>query len=498
MTTSHNVETRWWHSAWLKWGAIVALLIGGFYVHQNLLGAMAWKKVQKDVAATGESLDPASLIPAPVPDERNFGALPIFRLYRDASGNLGSHDLTAALLPVQDSATSKDPKEGRKTDLPYLGRWRKGEQIDRVAVQKKLAELNHEPAGSQATPLQLYAKLCPALADLRAANATHLDCLFPQDPNPLQWEKALGSLTTQIKMAKVLAYEERLALDAGQPQLALDDLRLAWKINSGLRKEDTLIAGFVSLAMVAIQMENVRQSLAGHVWNEAQLAQVDRDLGAMDELADFQQSIRGEAIRFAIPLADYLKSNRRQLVFLLQMDLTPSMPSVSRSISSVAALLVPGGWLDQYKADAVGFEMLALLPMLDVPTHRVFPEKEARMLAWISNLPASGPWRNFVEMSCSALSGSAKKFAYSQVQIDQARLACRLERYRLVHGEYPETLAMLEPVYGPNPHDPVIGDPYHYHRNADGTYRLWSLGWNQKDDGGTFTEDKPEAPTGSG
>ncbi len=482
---------RWWQAAWLKWLAIGVLFIVGFYVHQDLLGAMAWKKMQRDVAAAGESLDPASLLPKPVPDDQNLGALPIFQLSQYPGGEWDAQALQAALAKVQDQATSKGTTSATSGELPFLGRWRNGEKLDRATVQKRLAELCHEPPTSHASSLELYAKLCPALAPLRAANATHPECSFPQDPHSLTWEKSLGIVTRQIKLAKVLAYEERLALDAGQTDLALQDLRLAWKMNSGIRKETTLVAGLVSLAAVTIQMEIVLQGLAEHAWNDAQLAEIDQDLGGIDFLADYQQCMRGEALNSILPVTDYIKQKRGMLLnFLGGGNLQDNSTSW---IGYLIFWSVPAGWFDQFKADNVGFRLLALVPMADPSIHRVFPEKEAHMQVWVEGLHSTSYWHDFVNISCQPISMSVKRFTQGQIQVDEARIACRLERYRLAHGAFPETLALLEPTYGPNPLDPVIGEPFRYHRNADGTYVLYSIGWNQKDDGGNVAGTPDEA-----
>ena len=67
-----------------------------------------------------------------------------------------------------------------------------------------------------------------------------------------------------------------------------------------------------------------------------------------------------------------------------------------------------------------------------------------------------------------------------------ARVACALERYRLAHGEYPETLDALAPQFIEKlPHDIINGQPLHYRRTDDGKFVLYSVGWNEKDDGGT-------------
>ena len=73
----------------------------------------------------------------------------------------------------------------------------------------------------------------------------------------------------------------------------------------------------------------------------------------------------------------------------------------------------------------------------------------------------------------------------NQTYANLAYLTCALERYHLAHHEYPETLNTLVPDYADHiPHDIINGQPLHYHRSDDGQFKLYSVGWNEKDDGG--------------
>ena len=62
----------------------------------------------------------------------------------------------------------------------------------------------------------------------------------------------------------------------------------------------------------------------------------------------------------------------------------------------------------------------------------------------------------------------------------------------LRNSEYPETLDALVPQFIEKlPHDIIGGQPLHYRRTADGKFLLYSVGWNEIDDGGQ------ESPTNS-
>jgi hypothetical protein len=89
-------------------------------------------------------------------------------------------------------------------------------------------------------------------------------------------------------------------------------------------------------------------------------------------------------------------------------------------------------------------------------------------------------------MLLPAMEGCATKFGYAQSALDLARIAVALERHRLAHQEYPESLDPLAPPFLEKiPHDVMNGQPLHYRRTDDGRFVLYSVGWNQSDDGGT-------------
>jgi hypothetical protein len=76
-----------------------------------------------------------------------------------------------------------------------------------------------------------------------------------------------------------------------------------------------------------------------------------------------------------------------------------------------------------------------------------------------------------------------------EMRVEAARqatlTATALKRYQLKHGNYPADLTALVPEFVPKvPRDPVDGQPLRYRRNDDGTFLLYSIGDNGKDDGG--------------
>jgi hypothetical protein len=95
------------------------------------------------------------------------------------------------------------------------------------------------------------------------------------------------------------------------------------------------------------------------------------------------------------------------------------------------------------------------------------------------------PYNRLEAMLFPAFGAAVRKYANAQESVDLARVAIALERYHLAHGAYPESLDALAPQFlGKLPHDIINGQPLHYRRTSDGQFVLYSVGWNETDDGG--------------
>jgi hypothetical protein len=123
--------------------------------------------------------------------------------------------------------------------------------------------------------------------------------------------------------------------------------------------------------------------------------------------------------------------------------------------------------------------------MLDPTAHRVYRERDEAKGAG----PSKGPENITLGPTDDVFARDVKQFAYAQAWRDEARIACRIERYRLAHGSLPETLDVLVPAYGSSlPTDVMTGTSYHYKVTAPDKYLLWSVGWNLVDDGGRWDQ----------
>ena len=479
--------------AFLKFVLFVLTLIVLLYAEEDWRGARIWTATKAKWEARGVSFDFNTYLPPPVPDEQNLIALPIFKMETDTDPHSPEYG-TRVPLALRRGYHTGFNDDTDKYPL-RLGDWQNGKLPDMEKVHRAIVALYGATFPGQPVPpdsLTAYATMHPFLAQLRTDSATRPLCRF-EDFSPFDAPSAsnLSLITAQIGVSKCLTDDAVLALEDQKPDQALADIRLNTQIVRGLADQPVLVSGLVSIGMVAINFGAVYDGLATHAWNDAQLAGIESDLARIDFLRQYQQALRGEAIGFAIPEIERIKASSKQDTF---------DPKTGQPVKQSTALGWPRGWLDIWEAQACDFDLSAA-DWVDRESRLFLPQALAehqaqtqkKLDSWMIYLP----WNWLFRLSAD---GSAykelNKFAQMQVWVDEARVACALERYRLAHNAYPATLDVLLPIcIDQLPHDVMNGQPYHYHLRADGTFLLYSVGWNQKDDGGkrAMKQDNPNA-----
>jgi len=101
------------------------------------------------------------------------------------------------------------------------------------------------------------------------------------------------------------------------------------------------------------------------------------------------------------------------------------------------------------------------------------------------------PYTAFCKKFLPSLGNCVRKFSVAQNTVDLTRIACALERYHLAKQQYPDTLDALAPQFlAKVPRDPIGGRPLHYRETDDGQFIIYSIGWDEKDDGGSIVLNK--------
>jgi hypothetical protein len=147
--------------------------------------------------------------------------------------------------------------------------------------------------------------------------------------------------------------------------------------------------------------------------------------------------------------------------------------------------LMPSGWFYQNELRSSKFILEKFLSIGDVGQQTISPTLVKQADESLRTMRLT-PYSILGKMFLPALVNRPRKFAWAQASVNLARTACALERYRLAHRKYPETLDALAPQFiAKVPHDPIGGQPLRYRLADGGQFILYSVGWNEKDDGGT-------------
>jgi len=479
-----------WSYGFLKFILAVVVVVIFFYIEEDWRGADNWAVTKAKWEAKGESFDFNKFIPPPVPDNQNLAAIPLFSL---------------EAVKISDGRTYMEPvalTRAMRDDLPSmvfpnLGNWQRGELSDTAKIKKALVDA-YVLAFKKATPpddsFAQFNGIYPFFNDFLAAAATHpvfrLNMDYAISP-PVG--RPLGPITDAIKLSKILTLHAILALDHHQPDLALQDIKTDYGILSGVKRDPTLVGGLVAIGMNAINGAAIYDGLAQHEWNDVQLSKIDQMLKPINFLADFRFAMRSEVAQSMANYDSFEKVAYRKLI----RGLAQQMSDADLPIMTRFAPPWPSGWWDENKARMATFVFQSLVSV-DPQARLVFPKEADNLQNQIEKAKASwsayAPWNILADIASGPITNATIKFAQAQVWVDEARIACALERYRLAQGVYPASLDALAPKYiDALPHDIMNGQPYRYRLRPDNKYLLYSVGWNQTDDGGkvAFKKDTP-------
>lgn len=469
---------------------------------ENWRGHRAWAACQRELAALGEKLDLKDWVPPPVPDEQNFAATPLFAGLDFRPGHGGGHmdwpqDYRQASdkLPIPRQACQARRPDSDPT-VRDLSAWQRAFRTVRTGDPDQPIPVS---APSEVSPevraalevLEALKVYEPALNELRQA-ARRPASRFPiaySEPNPANI--LLPHLARLKPICQVLQLRAAAEIVAGQGQAAPEDLLLLWRVADAVKDEPLLISQLVRQACFELGAPVLNEGLAARVWTEPQLKPLQARLAQFDFVAAAQRALRAERA-FGVAVLESLGRGRRLPTAQFGVGLAEE-----RAFGAW-----PGGWLRFEMANYCRTIQTLLLPDSDVQRRRINPALVEQRWAEIEG-SRSGPWKTvlqhriFSRLLLPGLGNVYVRLAHAQTVADQAMIACALERYRLAHGRYPDTLQALVPAYLERvPGDVISGEPMRYRPVGDAGFTLWSLGWNAVDDGGVPSERPGDLQTG--
>ncbi len=471
------------------------------YAVENWRGRHAWADFQREWNAKGEHFDPANLVP-PVPDAENFFMAAVWAPFRVAASNattrLPEENKLPQLLNAYGPQGGQAPRmgdanRGLRTDLRA---WQVFYRTNNWFETDDGRRTNYFPvAASPQTPAQdvLLAlnKYEATVEQLHEAAQRPSARFWIGRENEFSFSTALLPLLAQMKgCAQYLNLHAIASLANNDGETALKDIQLSIRLAESLNTEPTLIAYLVQIAISNIRGQAIWEGLADHRWSDAQLAALAEAAHQENHLKNYQIGMRGER-RYGLQALEQI---RRTQSWDWLGDAPPETAKSfwEETLGNSPFRLVPSGWFDQNKVSLSRINVEYFLPLVDVENHLAAPATAPRLR---QNLPPrllrTNPYNLFGAMLFPGLERASEKAGRAQAFNDQIRVACALERHRLAHGNFPETLAALEPQFITKlPHDVINGQPLKYRREPDGSFILYSVGRNETDDGGTVVSRK--------
>jgi len=479
--------------------ACLVTMIAFFYAEENWRGARAWNKSRRELEARGAQLDYRAFIPKPVPDEQNFAATPLVKSWFVKENlnrsQLDWDDYGRVLGRIHDP---KNKQWGRQSFMDLVA-WK----MAFASLQSGATNLHEVFLTTNRTDSETRAQAAPAilagmkssetiLGELRTASQRPYSCY------PVQYdlENPWGIMIPHLARVKGVIHRLQLhacaELATGQSASAVEDVKLMLYLADSVKREPILISYLVRLDCFQIAVQPVWEGLADHRWSDSQLQELQRRLRQFNFLSDMMRPLEGERAA-GILTADLLYRQKYRVSELFDLD---RHDPTGGDFLNLVGRVAPHGWYYQEVVNYCRLYESQLDGTFDAAAKRVLPkqvESRAHELEGEISGGRLGKGLNAVlhhqviaAMLLPALGKVSLRAATAQTLADQAALACALERFRLANGQFPENLDALVPRFLDKiPGDVISGEPLKYRRANDRRFVLYSVGWNEKDDGGT-------------
>jgi hypothetical protein len=487
----------------LIWVAVLFVAVVVIYCVMDFSSSRTWKQFQLQMKAQGESLEFADFIPKPVPDNQNFALAPIvassYSQLLDPHGNL--------IIPPKTSVVNHldmeiyDNDSGVDIPTNYLGGWIKGKKADlkaqqlyyRALSESKLHSINFQIPSQPGMPakdiLLALSKYDSNVEELRLAAQLPYS-RFPLNYNsPQPYDIELPHIEALTQCNQMLELRALAELENNQNDLAIADIKLSLRLISSIRSEPSDISQFVRIRMLGNILQPVWQGLNGHNWRDDQLISLENELEKIDFLSDFEFTIRCQRAEEIGAIEYYRRTRRLDDLFDMDNDDTSdssASEAMTKIIRSSFYHSIPDSVFYQNEINIGKYIQDLILPITDSQKQTISPDaKNAAVLALENSSQYRSPNNMIAFMLLPAMPTESEGFAFAQNSVNMAKVACALESYRLVYGNYPQKLDALSPQFIDKiPHDIINGHSLKYHPTQDEKYVLYSVGWNKTDDGG--------------
>jgi hypothetical protein len=295
----------------------------------------------------------------------------------------------------------------------------------------------------------------------------------------------IPNFPTERGLGQTLAARAECDFLLGRPEDALRDLTLlhdTCRPTLESNKPMTLVSAMINGAIRGLYASTMADGLRMRAWREPQLAALEEQLKTINVMTPVNQAFAKEPMA----VCQTIQTTPWPRLLELFMEGPPGSKTESwtKVKTSVLGGLLPRGWLYQNMVTRMNLHE-NFGANVDLARQVVFPDKVEAANQQVVEISHRSPYTFFAAQTTPNFIRAWQTTARHQTLVHQALIACALERYRLAHGAYPEQLEALLPQFiAAIPHDVIGGQPPHYRRAADGTFLLYSIGWDGRDHNG--------------
>ena len=448
MKETLNDRPKWRRARRFLIGVVTAAtVVAIFYTEEDWRGKRAWEECKRELEAKGEVFDWNAYVPAPVPDDENFFKAPMMTEWFLKPAGSKTNDLADKL---KFSAT--------------------------FSLSMPMADLTPKKATDF---LALSDSAKPELDMIREALKRPYARM---DGDYQPWGSPVVSFISLRFVAQVFAQRARCYLALHEPQKALDELvplRGVTKLVGG--KPEMLAAGMFNVVITGVYLNVVAEGLMMGEWSEVQLAGLQEQLRVVDLPPLFTDAFKEELAATTLVIENLTTADLEKFGMVPRDDVRIKIGKPIYWLVKIG----PRGWLYQNMVLTAEINY-QVGKSFDLSNQTVSPHEVEKKTSIISTrLDGWSPFKTIADQVIPNFSKAAEVIARNQTFANEGQIVCALERFRLAHGGYPETLDALVPQFMEKiPNDMIGGQPLKYQRTSDGNFLLYSLGWNEKDEGG--------------
>jgi len=473
----------------------------------NYLASQRWQKLVAESKAAGEVQDFVASLPRVPEDSENFGAAGALRMVASVRpADAKTAEANRATLQAigydrdklaPDLLPAPQPSNGVDLGIAWSPEdW--AEEYRTTGCLQMPAPSGHSAKDIIAGFARNYEDMKPLIAAVSRPYAV----LTPEWPErgyraPVVMADQ-AHMTPFISLARILTEHAQAAVAAGEPQMAVDDIRVLLRLAELVASDHLAINALVSITMLKMVQEPVWSLLRSRTANDQQLESLMDSLSRADLRKILLDCYRGEILA-AFDWQQWASTHPEEAAELGTKSLAATLamhvpdPQTAGIITTLVVYAPRCFGQDAASEFVERNKNCCVLPLRDHGIHAHFKAMESQRLRYSDSSLPTRIWQFMNELQWKPIQGIALNAVSFQARRNQAIIACALERHWLKQQSYPERLEDLSPtIPGQSFIDPMADKPMRYQRTDHNRYVLWSVGLNEIDDGGKIILGKGE------